>query len=273
MRVTFDRTAYKNETEILTNFSETFDLPKDLSVLEVLETFRDRLLEKAGGNDPAWRFIAVSEMKYRDMGCFEKGRFTSINSPESPMGEFIGKSAAFTVFAISSGRDGKDSPKSLQGDWVMVGNPVKVNTKLKQSLAIIFLILAATSLIYSSWYYFLGTGEIFLPGIILMIFSAVAFYQTISLGRKIEFGDGHILYRNRHSQYETFSVYDVDHLAWEDLSDLQRLVFKYHKLNRDVIDFKTEKTLEVLVWAISNKIPVYTSHGARRLFSVSRPDK
>lgn len=269
MRITFDRQAYKDETSILTNFEKKYDFTSDARIIDLLKKFSYQYLRDTNALNHRWKVLGIKGTEYVDLAYLDGGELKNINSGDLLISNFFGKEEKITVFGLimppeegmtigNFHLNNMNLPKITEFPWKKIQDPILINTKGKQSMAMLSLSIGVLFLVYTLWVYHETKGDIFLPGIALAVIFFALFYYLLSIGRKIEFRDSFIIYRNRHNRYETFNALDIDHLAWVDGGENQSVVFKYHKLSRNVINFKTDNYLDIVVWAIHNEIPLYS---------------
>lgn len=208
-------------------------------------------------------------MEYVDLAYLDDGDLKNINSGQSLIIDFFGKEEKITIFGLimpeeegmtigNFNLNNTKLPKITEFPWKKIHDPIFINTKGKQSMAMLSLSIGVLFIVYTLWLYHETKGDVFLPGIALAVIFFALFYYLLSIGRKIEFRDSFIIYRNRHNKYETFNAMDIDHLAWVDGGENLSVVFKYHKLLRNVINFTTDNYLDIVVWAMNNEIPLYS---------------
>ncbi len=322
MKITFDRTAYLNETSVLTNFEKKYEVPEDTPVGALITKFLNQHLKLELPEElDNWRILAIRNMAFREVASIGKGARVWVNEPQTAIAEFLGTKEPVTLLAIhqktvpvhpeaselketaaAQAQDeaqGKKSPsrivqssnsqaeetgggadlpqlpaapedsglaKEAASDaaklpvakWQTLLLPIRVETKVRQFLALGSGVLSVASVGLLIWQYQMHKA-IMTEAIISAIAFGLGFYYLLLNGRRIIFWTKSVIYRNRYNQYEKFRVNQFEHVEWVNHSDHIKFVFRYEEKGRNFISAASEKYLELIVWAVSNGIPIYST--------------
>ena len=278
MKIQFDRTAYQNETSVLTNFEKKYEVSNDTTVGELLTKFINQHLQLNDVTEAmdSWRILAIKNMAYREMAVIEKGQRVWINQAKDTISAFFGPVDAAMVLAIhqkeplpgslsmtDTAEATPDKTTNLNPDWQSVILPIRVETKARQLLAFTSGLMALGSLSLLVWQY-QQNKAIMTEAIIATIAFGLGFYFLLLKGRRIIFWTKTLIYRNRYNRYEKFRVGQFEHVEWMNHSEAIKFVFRYEEKGRNFITADSEKYLDLIVWAITNGIPVYTTDSDRK---------
>lgn len=273
MKIKFDRTAFQNETSVLTNFEKKYEVSEDTRVSDLVTKFVNQhlTLEGISKDIDNWRIIAVKNMAYRELAVIENGQCTWINQPEETISNFWGVVDPVTVLAMHQKNTlPKNSPELKLGEstsedstnlnlkWQLITLPIRVETKARQLLAFTSGFIALASITLLIWQYQISKA-IMTEAIIAAIVFGFGCYYLLLIGRRIIFWTKTVIYRNRYNQYEKFKVSQFEHIEWMDHSEKVKYVFRYEEKGRHFITAMTEKYLDLIIWAISNNIPIYST--------------
>lgn len=263
MKLIFDRTAHLNETSVLTNFEKRHEVPADITVRELMRRFMSQHLKfKAPpGSAPVWRIIAVSDMAMREVALVENDEAAWINSPEESLTDFLGPNEPVTILAIYQRPEEAallKNPVREDQPWQKLQLPVRVDTRGREILAYMLGLLAIASLILVIVQY--NYNKVILTeGIVGVILCTLGFYFLLLYSRNIVFSSRSVMYRNRYSKYEKFNVSQFEYLDWSGHGRTLKFVFKFEEKGRNFISAETESFLELVVWSVSHRIPIYSS--------------
>lgn len=268
MKLIFDRTAHLNETSVLTNFEKRHEVPDDITVRELTHRFVSQHLKLKAhqGTDSVWRIIAISDMAMRDVAVVENEDPVFINSPEESLAEFLGSEAPVTIMALHHRPEEPVLNSSVTKEnqpWKKLQLPIRVDTRGREILAYLLGMMAIGSLVLLMVHYN-DNKAILTEGIIGVILFTLAFYFLLLQSRNIVFGTRSVMYRNRYSKYEKFGVRQFEYLDWSGHGRALKFVFKFEEKGRNFISADTESFLDLIVWSVSNRIPIYSSDSTGR---------
>lgn len=277
MKIKFDRTAFQNETSVLTNFEKKYEVSDDTTVAELVTKFINQhlMLDEVSEEIDNWRLLAIKNMAYREMAIIEKGQTIWTNQAKDTIAVFFGSVDTVMVLAIHqkdhhpeklSSSDQEPAPEkatNINPEWQSVVLPIRVETKARQLMAFASGFMALGSFSLLVWQY-QQNKAIMTEAIIATIAFGLGFYYLLLKGRRIIFWTKTLIYRNRYNRYEKFRVAQFEHVEWMNHSEDIKFVFRYEEKGRNFITADSEKYLDLIVWAITNGIPVYTTDSDRK---------
>lgn len=308
MKIKFDRTAFQNETSVLTNFEKKYEVSGDTQIRDLVTKYVNQHLKQAQVSQDLnnWRILAIKNMAYRELAVIRMGQLTWVNGPDETVSDFFGPEETATILAIhqknypvvpetadltlSLDRAMKDTGEALQmvsepagapsvgevnqgqaqsstqgpdPDWQRVPLPIRVETKVRQLLAMTCGLLSLGS-VYLLVSQYQTHKSIMTEAIISGIAFGMGFYYLLLKGRRIIFRTKTVTYRNRYNRYEKFNMGQFEHVEWMNHGEDIKFIFRYEEKGRNFITASSEKYLELVVWAISNGIPIYTTDSVRK---------
>lgn len=268
MIIKFDRTAFQNETSVLTNFEKKYEVSDDTTVGDLLTKFRNQHLQLEGLTKEldSWRILVLKNMAWRELAIIVAGKTVWINGAEQSLASFLGSSEPVTLLAIHEIPGPEPGPvvpsssaaQNRNPEWRTLNLPIRVETKVRQFLALSCGLLAVASVYLLISQYQLNKA-ILTEAIISAIAFGLAFYFLLLKGRRIIFRTKTVIYRNRYNRYEKFHVSQFEHVEWMNHGETVKFVFRYEEKGRNYISADSEKYLELIVWAVSNGIRIYTT--------------
>ncbi|PKK39088.1 hypothetical protein ABB02_01703 [Clostridiaceae bacterium JG1575] len=261
MKVRFNRTAWHNETGVLTNFEQGVEAPKGCSMGVLMERYLTQYLPQSLPSEKDyWCVVAVGEKGYRTLGWVEAGVFQPQFSKEEQAQEFFGEKRTPMLLAVAKkAREVQAQPLDPKEFlWNELPSPIRVDTKGRKILSLCCAIAALLSVV-AFVIHFIRTSEVLTMAVVVLLLSLPATYFSLHWSRTMIFGSNFILYRNRSNQNETFTANELDHVAWADERAKLQFVFRYEVKERNFISASVPEYWELLIWAIRNDIPLYTS--------------
>ena len=266
VKLIFDRTAYLNETSVLTNFEKKHEIPGDSTVRDLVKRFTSQHLKMKGDPliDPVWRIYAIMDMKMRDVAIIENDEPIYMNRPGETLAEFLGKEEPVTILAVFQRPEDAMLLKNACKDWEenrswqKVPLPIRVDTRGREILAYILGIMSIGSLVLLFVQYNYNKA-ILTEAVLGVIIFALGFYFLLLQSRYIVFSTRSIMYRNRYSKYEKFNVEQFEYLDWSNHGSKLKFVFKFDEKGRNFISAVTDSYVDLVIWAVSNRIPIYSS--------------
>lgn len=268
MKIIFDRTAYLNETSVLTNFEKKHEIPADSPVEALAKRFVSQHLRLKGlaGEAANWRLIAIADMEWRELAWVKAGELVYVNCGPQTLQEFLGSRQPVTILAVFLRPEEAQTLGPVaaaqipERPWIKLALPIRIQTRWREILAFFCALLALVSvaLLLSQ------SDAIPAPVGLAAIAFALAFYLLLLRSRHILFSSKTVLYRNSRGQYEKFSTQQIEYLDWSNHGHSLRFVFKFEEKKRNYISAQTEDYLQVIVWSISNGIPLYSTDSVKQ---------
>lgn len=264
MKISFDRRAHEGETRVLTSFEKKVEIPPDSSLEETLDQVIHQYLGIAQLPERArdWRVVAIRDMSYRELAQIRAGRVMWLNPSGETLLDFF-QAEAGTILVIP---DQMPVPAVIPSDWQRVALPVLIDTRNTQYLALflaIGVIIAIAALVVG----YRESREILALPLVAGILCALGCYLTLLRGRRISFQEHIIIYRNRFNRYERFTPDQLDHMAWFAPGRDIKFVFRYEQKARNYISTPQTREVDLVVWAKSQHIPIYSAfHNPGRSF-------
>lgn len=269
MKLVFDRTAYFNETGVLTNFEKPHEVSEELTVRELTRRFINQHLKLKAhpGRDSFWRIIAISDMSMREVAVVENEAPIYINTPDETLADFLGQSESVTILAIYLHQEEVSLLNAMKKEsqpWKKLELPIRVDTRGREVLAFMMGIMAITSVLLVIIQYN-SNKVIATEGILGLILFPLALYLLLLQSRNIVFNTRSIMYRNKYTKYEKINADQFDFLDWGGHGRNFKFVFKFDEKGRNYISATTESFLDIIVWSVSNRIPIYSSDISGRI--------
>lgn len=256
MKISFDRRAHEGETRVLTSFEKKVEIPPDSTLEETVDQVIHQYLGIGDLPEPArdWRIVAVRDLSYRELAQVRAGQVQWINPAGETLHDFF-LAETGTILAIP---DHASVPAVSFPNWRRVSLPILIDTRNTQYLALLLaiaVIIAFAALVVG---YRENKVMDALP-LVTGLLCALGCYLTLQRGRRISFQEHIIIYRNRFNRYERFSPDQLDHMAWFAPGRDIKFVFRYEQKARNYISTPLARELELVVWAKSQRIPIYSA--------------
>lgn len=263
MRIILDRMVHKNETAVLKAFRKTREIDPQISLMELIEDTVKGYLSQGGVPDFSgpWTVVAIQGRSYRLIAFMENNQTRYWADEAISVEELLGREEPMHLLCLYGHMLRCPKRRKIRianlAQGLTLPEPLRISTDIKQGAAFLCGLMALGLIIYTIVHY-RATKILFIPSLLASLFFVLGTYFLLLTGRRVTFEGDTIAYRNHKNQVETFQVSQVDHVEWVEEGREVRFVFRFEQLERNFISLRFEDSLDVIVWALSKGIPIYS---------------
>lgn len=257
MKVSFDRRAHEGESRVLTSFEKKVEIPEESSLQDVVDQYAYHYLAVLDLPVKArsWRLIAIRGTQYCELAQIREGELAWLNDRAETIRQFFdGETGAILGIPDATAED-----RTIPSNWQKVPLPILIDTRSTQYLALVFAVVAIAAFSIMLGHYE-RNKVILAEALVTSILCALGCYFALLKGRRISFQEHIVIYRNRFNRYERFTPEQFDHMEWFAPGRDIKFVFQYEEKARNFISAPLDRELELVIWAKSQRIPLYSSH-------------